>query len=71
MSKAEARAIIAEVWLSPTREHQSGGVYECFFSERGATYVRLSDQLIRTSFDAVSFDPRSRALVREMIRLGI
>jgi hypothetical protein len=70
-TEADARAFISEARLSLTRAFSNGQWYECFFGERGAAYVLPSEQLIRTAFASKDFDPKVRALVREMTRLGI
>jgi len=71
VSEADARAYIQEARLSLSRQLQGGKWSECFFGERGSAYVVPGEQVIRTAFGDSDFDPRTRALVREMMRLGI
>jgi len=70
-TEADARAFIAESRISLSRHFKGSGWWECYYGERGAAYVLPGEQVIRTAFPEADFDPRTRALVREMVRLGL
>ena len=59
----EARSFIDQATFSLRRRHWSGETFVNYYSSDGASYVRLSDNVIRTSFKNDEFDTDRKSVV--------
>lgn len=62
----EARSFIDQASFSLRRRHWTGEIFVNYYSGDGASYVRLSDNVIRTSFKKDEFDPLIKTIMEEL-----
>ena len=65
----EAKAFIQKAGFSIRRKHWTGEVFVNYYSAEGASYVRVSDGVIRTAFKEAEFDDKVRKAVEAMEEL--
>ena len=69
VTQEEAVSYIKNAAFSLKRRHWTGETFLNYYSEEGASYVRTSDNVIRTSFKKDEFDEKTKSAM-EVLKNG-
>lgn len=69
VTQEEAVSYIKNAAFSLKRRHWTGETFLNYYSEEGASYVRTSDNVIRTSFKKDEFDKKTKSAM-EVLKNG-